>query len=136
MNRRTLLATAGSAAVAALAGCTGGDGTAAETTTTTTGGAGTVTFVVVGPASDLVFEPAEVTIGVGGTMRWEWASNGHNVRPASQPEGADWSGTPGGDSKTYSKGNAYTHTFEVPGRYDYYCAPHRSLGMTGTVTVE
>ena len=30
----------------------------------------------------------------------------------------------------------YTHRFEVPGRYEYYCIPHAQSGMVGTITVE
>jgi len=33
-------------------------------------------------------------------------------------------------------GEAYEHTFERAGTYEYYCIPHESSGMTGTVRVE
>lgn len=55
---------------------------------------------------------------------------------ASTPEDSTWSGTPGGDGTTYDTGYVYEYTFEVAGEYEYYCAPHRSLGMTGSFTVE
>jgi hypothetical protein len=32
-------------------------------------------------------------------------------------------------------GGTFSYTFEEPGRYDYYCIPHESLGMVGSVTV-
>jgi len=159
--RRELLAAAGSATAVALAGCTGGDGdeatteaptettaestaaaTTAEATTeerATTGAstvAGDATTVVVAPEGDLAFDPGTVTVAVGDTVRWEWDGSGHNVRPDSRPDGADWTGTPGGAGETYDSGHEYAHTFEVAGRYEYYCAPHRSVGMTGAVVVE
>lgn len=32
-------------------------------------------------------------------------------------------------------GGTFSYTFEEPGRYDYYCIPHESMGMIGSVTV-
>lgn len=90
--------------------------------------------VEVGPGT-LRFKPASFEIPTGGTVRWVWESGGHNVRPSDTPNGAEWSGTPGGDGTTYDAGHTYTYSFEVAGTYDYYCAPHRSAGMTGTFTV-
>src|SRR5262245_17049777 len=31
---------------------------------------------------------------------------------------------------------AFSHTFTIDGSYDYFCTPHRTLGMTGTVVVQ
>jgi plastocyanin len=166
MNRRQLLTASAGALAVALAGCASSDGdaettttepettstattaettTAEETTTTTTTteqtttatqSEGDATVVTVGPGGNLEFDPDQVTVAAGTTVRWEWDSGGHNVRPASQPSDADWTGTAGGDGTTYSSGHMYEFTFDVPGTYDYYCAPHRSVGMTGTVVVE
>jgi plastocyanin len=166
MNRRKLLATGASALAAAFAGCAGDGGedtttstttaatteptstttatTAEQTTESTTattstaesGGGGSVTVVTVAPNGEFRFDPQTVTVAPGEAVRWEWAGPGHNVRPGSQPADADWTGTPGGDGETYDEGYAYGFTFEIPGQYDYYCAPHRSIGMTGSVVVE
>ena len=92
--------------------------------------------VVVGPNGLLVFQPDEFIISAGATVTWEWDSDGHNVRPSSTPGGSDWSGTPGGDGTTYDEGYVHEHTFTTTGTYEYYCAPHRSAGMTGSFTVE
>ncbi|PSQ34671.1 halocyanin [Halobacteriales archaeon SW_12_69_24] len=92
--------------------------------------------VVVGPNGLLVFQPEEFTISAGATVTWEWDSDGHNVRPSSTPGGSDWSGTPGGDGTTYDEGYVHEHTFTTTGTYEYYCAPHRGAGMTGSFTVE
>lgn len=91
--------------------------------------------VVVGPDASFRFEPDTVEIAIGETVRWLWDSQGHNVRPGDVPSESDWSGTPGDDSDTYKSGYVYTHAFEVAGEYGYYCAPHRTSGMTGTVVV-
>jgi hypothetical protein len=29
----------------------------------------------------------------------------------------------------------FEHTFDVPGTYDYYCIPHRLMGMVGRIVV-
>lgn len=92
--------------------------------------------VVVGPAGTFTFDPSEFAIAAGDTVVWTWDSGGHNVRPASTPAASGWGGTPGGDGTTYDEGYTHRYTFDAPGEYEYYCAPHRSLGMTGTFTVE
>lgn len=156
MRRRTLLQRGAVLTALGLAGCTGGgDDTPTETvppetdtrTSTPTADEATTSptasptssgsfdqVVTVGPGA-LTFEPASFEIPVGGTVQWVWESSGHNVRPSATPDGADWSGTDGGDGTTYSADFTYSYTFEVAGAYDYYCAPHRSAGMTGTFTV-
>lgn len=85
------------------------DGTATEISTDTPGSTTNGTpeadqTVVVGPNGALRFGPAEFDIGAGDTVRWEWDSDGHNVRPSSTPPGATWSGIPGGDDTTYDAG--------------------------------
>ena len=100
------------------------------------GGGGPTKDVVVGPGGNLVFEPAEITIAPGTTVHWVWESDNHNVIPESQPDGANWEGTPGGASKTYNTGYEYSHTFDTTGTYEYFCQPHKTAGMVGTITVQ
>ncbi|MBX0324063.1 halocyanin [Halomicroarcula sp. F13] len=90
--------------------------------------------VLVGPG-DFVFDPETFAVPVGSTVRWEWRSSNHNVKPATTPSGSDWTGTPGDGGRTFEKGHTYTYTFETAGEYEYYCAPHRSVGMTGSFAV-
>lgn len=91
------------------------------------------TTVTVGPGGSLRFDPESFTVAAGETVRWEWDSAGHNVSPASQPDGASWSGL---DESTYDAGTTHAYTFEVAGEYTYHCDPHQSSGMTGSFTVE
>jgi plastocyanin len=91
--------------------------------------------VIVGPGGGLSFEPASFQIAVGDTVRWTWDAGSHNVKSSSTPDGSDWTGTPGDEFDTFGRGYTYTHTFEVAGTYEYYCAPHRGSGMTGSFTV-
>ncbi|MGN8216017.1 plastocyanin/azurin family copper-binding protein [Halococcus salifodinae] len=99
-------------------------------------GGGPTKQVAVGPGGSLTFEPAQVTIAPGTTVRWSWESDNHNIVPNSQPGGSNWQGTSGPSSKTYNTGHTYSHTFSTTGTYEYYCQPHRSAGMTGSVTVQ
>ncbi len=92
--------------------------------------------VVVGPGGDLVFDPADLEIPPGTTVEFLWDSDLHNIVVESQPDDGDWSGTEGGESKTYDTGHEYSHTFEVEGTYEYYCAPHRAAGMEATIVVD
>ncbi|WP_227373706.1 plastocyanin/azurin family copper-binding protein [Haladaptatus halobius] len=92
--------------------------------------------VTVGPDGTLQFDPAGARISSGATITWVWESNTHNVIPESQPDEANWKGTPGAPSKRYDSGYTYSHTFATPGMYEYYCQPHKSAGMTGKLIVE
>ena len=74
------------------------------------------------------FEPANVTIDVGQTVRWEFdqALTTHTVTSSS----ANWS-----VNETRSpNGTPVEHTFDAPGVYTFLCQIHPS--MTGSVTVE
>ncbi|MCT9096562.1 plastocyanin/azurin family copper-binding protein [Haloarchaeobius sp. HME9146] len=130
-SRRGLLRAGVASLPIALAGCLGGGDD---------GGGGTATMepgtVAVGPDGNFVFVPEEITVSTGDTITWEWGSDNHNIVVESQPDEADWPGTEGGETKVYDDGYTYEYTFEVPGTYEYYCSPHRNVGMVGTVVVE
>lgn len=152
MHRRTLLRLAAGASVAGLAGCGDGASDAPGTEPTPTESTPTPTstptdtptptpaeldadhVVEVGPGS-FVFEPATLEIAAGETVGWIWRSGGHNIVVDSAPDASTWEGTEGGSGTTYGTGHTHTHTFEVAGQYDYFCAPHRSAGMVGSLTV-
>jgi plastocyanin len=126
-----------------------GDTTRDETTTggePTTEDADTATATAV-PAEerdpDLVvavapdgfrFDPSSFTVAAGDVVRWEWRDSGHNVQVRTKPDDSDWTGT-GPASKTFDEGHVRAHVFETAGDYEFYCAPHQSLGMTGSFTV-
>jgi len=95
-------------------------------------GGGDTVEVLAGPDGEFVFEPAELSIDAGTTVRWIWESDLHNVVPTSQPQGANWEG----HQPIEDAGFEYEHTFETTGTYEYVCEPHESQGMTGTITVE
>jgi plastocyanin len=99
------------------------------------GGGGGTKSVKVGPGGQLVFDPDSLQVTPGTTVKWTWESDNHNVVVESQPDGADWKGTEGAPSKTYNTGHTYSHTFETKGTYEYFCQPHKTAGMTGSVEV-
>lgn len=118
--------------------------TASGSGTSMTAGGGGVTEVAAGPNGNLVFKPETVEIPLGGTIRWNFKSPGHNV--SAKPEASNVVKLPQGaepfasypDGKSYQivpEGESYTHTFETPGKYVYICVPHVSVGMVGTVIV-
>ncbi|USZ68723.1 plastocyanin/azurin family copper-binding protein [Halorussus salilacus] len=100
------------------------------------GGGGPTEEVTVGPGGELVYDPAELTIEPGTTVKWVWDSDNHNVVAESTPDDSDWEGTEGGDDETYDTGYEYEYTFETEGDYAYYCTPHQSAGMEATITVQ
>jgi plastocyanin len=105
------------------------------------------TDVIAGPDGRAVFEPSALTVPVGDTVRWGFASAGHNVccRPADSeaaeiPAGAEGFASYDPDESPQGslvpRGNTYEHTFDVAGRYDYACVPHVARGMVGTINVK
>jgi len=128
-RRDVLRATAGVGAAAALAGCLGGgDGGEVEALDAPEG----TEVVEVGPDGNYVFDPDELTISTGTTVRFVWLSAAHNVAVSSQPADADWSG----HDTIEDRGFSFEHTFDVPGRYEYVCTPHQTQGMAGAIVVE
>src|SRR5688500_291922 len=57
-----------------------------------------------------------------------WRQRGSNQAPARE-DGLRSSGI-------LAAGRPFSFTFDPPGSYGYFCSPHRSQGMTGTITVE
>ena len=130
-SRRALLA-AGSATVAALAGCAGavfpgGDGGAPAEERVDRTGEATVT-VAVGADGGFSFAPAHVRIDAGTTVVWEWTGygGGHNVYAVDGSFASDL---------VAGSGHAFERTFEAPGTVEYVCTPHQTRGMRGTVAV-
>lgn len=91
------------------------------------GGGGSTKTVTVGPGGQLVFEPETLTVSPGTAVKFVWESPGHNV----VPESGDWGHEPLEDS-----GFSFTtKPFQSEGSQAYFCAPHQSAGMEGTIEV-
>lgn len=146
-SRRSLLRRGAVALPVALAGCATLGSTGDRTATPTP----TATDAAELPASETVgmsctdepryfFAPEVVRVRVGGTVSWAPASpcrqstgayHPDNGRPLRIPEGAEpWqSPVMQGD-----RAEAFEHTFEVEGVYDY-AGLHVDFGQVGTVVV-
>lgn len=75
------------------------------------------------------FSQPELHIEPGTTVRWKNTTNTyHTVTPDGHNAWTQW--------QTASEGQTFEVTFNVAGEYPYYCIPHRSLGMMGTIIVE
>ena len=77
---------------------------------------------------DNFFEPANITVEPGTTVTW--VQSGNNPHTTTSYDGLWDSGMIEGGS-----GGTFSFTFEEPGTFDYFCIPHESLGMIGSVTV-
>jgi plastocyanin len=77
------------------------------------------------------FEPAEISVKAGTKVVWNNQGGFHTVTGGDgQPDPASpMNGT------LSNPGQTYEVTFDKPGTYPYFCQPHLSLGMKGTVTV-
>jgi len=87
------------------------------------------------------FDPATLTVTKGTTVTWRNSSQMvHTVTddPAKASNKADAalpSGAEAWDSGDLNPGQTFSHTFDVPGTYKYFCIPHETLGMTATIIV-
>lgn len=140
MKRRDLLrtlpgATVGLAAMTATAGCLSDDGE-----------------FDIGMQSN-AFVPETIEVAVGDEVVWKNTGSRNHTVTAYQdmlPEGATYFASGGYTSEQAARdawakqlsgggdlrpGQTYAHTFDVPGRYAYFCIPHEPAGMVGTVVV-
>jgi plastocyanin len=87
------------------------------------------------------FRPIGLLIEVGQTVRWTNRDPGNSHTATAYhpslykkaqriPDGAQaW------DSGFLLPEESFSHTFTVPGVYDYYCLPHEHAGMVGRIIV-
>jgi len=77
----------------------------------------------------LVFSPPAVHVDNGATVVWEWTGQGGGHNVVSENDVFN-SGDPVGEA-----GATFDHTFEEDGIYNYFCNPHKAVGMKGSVVV-
>jgi len=94
--------------------------------------ADTVTVKMGSDSGLLVFDPANITIKPGDTVKF--------VNNKLPPHNVVFSQdvVPSHKALMLAPGEAYEVSFDgIPsGTYDYYCEPHRGAGMVGKITVE
>jgi plastocyanin len=95
------------------------------------GGDGDGTFNGTIRVLDNAFSPRSVTISAGDSVTWRWeGSNSHTVTHGTDP------GNLGGLFNEGPKSSGtFGYRFDNAGTYRYFCLPHFSAGMTGSITV-
>jgi len=85
-------------------------------------------------ALDNNFIQAALTIEAGTEVLWENnGRNDHDVTPVDDLDGVAW----GVKSDVFVPKTTYSHVFEQPGTYAYFCTIHGTTkaGMVGTIVV-
>jgi len=78
---------------------------------------------------DFAFSAPTITIDRGTSVRWRSTTGTfHTVTPDGHQAFAA--------RQMNASGETFDVRFDAPGRYRYYCEPHRALGMTGEVVVQ
>jgi plastocyanin len=88
--------------------------------------------VAVAPNNNNLFQPTNITINVGDTVRWTWADDHHNV---SSTTGNNCIASGLFDSGLLDTGATFNFTFNTVGTVNYMCTPHCDDGMKGVVVV-
>jgi plastocyanin len=80
-------------------------------------------------AIDFEFQPQRIRIDPGDRVVWDFQAAGHTTR-SRRGQAESW------DSglETSAPGTTFEHTFRRPGRYQYFCVPHKRF-MKGVVQV-
>lgn len=97
----------------------------------------TATAAPPGPVSSTVsvrnnsFSPGALTVPAGTTVTWQWAPTAVNHNVAPTPPGTE----PSGSGAPSSAPDTYTHQFNTPGTYGYFCQVH-GTSMSGVITVQ
>ena len=96
---------------------------------------------MISDGSSFRYEPAEITVKVGTTVKWvNDSANRHTATDdpkfekttgeAELPAGAEpWS------SPFMTNGESFSYTFTKAGKYKYFCRNHGQFGMEGGITV-
>ena len=95
------------------------------------------------------FSPSEVTVKAGENLEFRNDSGAaHSVTAYDdgEPEGAEYFSSGGFKDEVAARENvgaslvkpddSFEITLDKPGTYRYFCIPHESEGMKGTITVE
>ncbi len=100
-----------------------------------------VTMKTVNVGSGFSFTPANTTIEVGDTVRWDWVGGTHNVSSGSGGihDGNFYSGPATGNTSNFmdvvfNEDFVNSHPMSND-NYPFYCEPHFGFGMMGSIHV-
>lgn len=110
-----------------------------ETTTADGGGGGAEQIRMVTQDSNYFFDPIGLFVEPGTTVEWVNEAGSHSSTAyAESLDAADVTRIPD-DAEPWNseilteEGATFSHTFEVTGTYDYFCIPHKTLGMVARI---
>ena len=88
------------------------------------------TEIQMGYEGNLVFEPNEVSINAGDTVKFvNNALPPHNIMVDNRPDLSR-------ESLMFSPGETQEITFADTGDFEFFCAPHAGAGMKGVIHVQ
>lgn len=99
------------------------------------------TVLMVTEGSEYFFDPIGLFVQPGETVTWEIRNDLHSSTAYKKGNGPAETTRIPEDADTWNsdilqeKGATFQHTFEVEGTYDYFCIPHKTLGMVGRLVV-
>jgi len=140
MERRQLLKTTGlltTGGVIGLAGCSSAEDNGSNRTNTREPN----TVLMITEGGEYYLDPIGLFVEPGETVTFEIRGGRHSATAYTEeatsasvtriPVGADSfnSGT------LNAQGATFEHTFETAGTYDYFCIPHKTIGMVGRIVV-
>ncbi len=83
---------------------------------------------------NFLFDPRDITIPIGETVKWVWEEGSHTTTSgtgsADPQAGALW------DEPMTQSNTTFSLQFNEDGAFPYFCIPHESIDMKGTITVE
>jgi plastocyanin len=83
-----------------------------------------VSIVQPGDSMSLRYEPTSQKVSVGATVTW--TNGGSTAITITSPDGLF-------DSETVEPGESFSHTFDTPGTFRYFCVPYPH--MKGVIVV-
>ncbi|MFB6073895.1 MAG: plastocyanin/azurin family copper-binding protein [Haloarculaceae archaeon] len=142
MDRRTFIRSlaVGGASAGATAGVGAATATPTPTNTSSSGssnGSTTHTVEMWTKGGDYYFDPIGLAVDPGDTVQWVVKQGDHSATAYSDANDADQripDGAASFDSGVLeTDGATFSHTFRATGTYDYFCTPHKQLGMVGRI---
>ncbi|HRH69690.1 MAG TPA: plastocyanin/azurin family copper-binding protein [Flavobacteriales bacterium] len=90
-------------------------------------------------AADPYYAPQTLTIDVGDIVQWNWSTGTHNVTGTQEEFPDNPEGFSSGEN-SFEAPHTYSHTFTIPGVYDYHCTVEfqgqsHATTQFGTITV-
>jgi plastocyanin len=138
MYRREFLRTTGlTLGAIGIAGCLTQDGDSGQSPKRSPTERDPLTIAMKTEGSEYYFDPIGLFVKPGKTVTWTLKSGAHSTTAYKKGNGPAMVTRIPADATAWNseimseQGATFEHTFDVTGTYDYFCIPHKSLGMVG-----